>query len=78
MVPNKLIEAVVVFVFMAAAAGQLPRLIKTVQIAQYKLLKDSHASKWPKAMLFVTNSEIALKPRYWGFLFFPLQICSGE
>ncbi len=51
MIPNKLIEAVVIFVFMAAAAGQLPRLIKTVQIAQYELLKDSQASKWPKAML---------------------------
>ena len=51
MIPNKLIEAVVIFVFLAAAAGQLPRLIKTVQIAQYKLLKDSQASKWPKAML---------------------------
>jgi hypothetical protein len=51
-IPNKLIEAVVIFVFMAAAAaGQLPKLIQTVQVAQYKLLKDSQTPKWGKAML---------------------------
>lgn len=55
MIPNKLIEAVVVFVFMAAAAGQLPRLIKTVRIAQHKLIKDSQASKWPMAILMPTR-----------------------
>ena len=51
MIPNKLIEAVVVFVFMAAAAGQLPKLIKSVQVAQYKFLKESQSSKWGRAML---------------------------
>ncbi len=50
-IPNKLIEAVVIFVFMAAAAGHLPKLIKTVQIAQYQVLKASQSSKWGRAML---------------------------
>ena len=51
MIPNKLIEAVVIFVFMAAAAGQLPKLVKSVQIAQYRILKDSQSSNWGRAML---------------------------
>ncbi len=51
MIPNKLIEAVVIFVFMMAAAGQLPKLIKTVQIAQYQVLKASQSSKWGKPLL---------------------------
>lgn len=51
MIPNKLIEAVVIFVFMAAAARQLPNLIKAVQVAQYKLLEDSKSSKWGRPLL---------------------------
>ena len=48
---DKLIEAAVIFVFMAAAAGQLPRLVKTAKIAQYKLLKESQSSNWGKPFL---------------------------
>ena len=51
MIPHRLIEAVVIFVFAVAAAGQLPRLIKTIQIAQYKLLKESQSSNWGKPLL---------------------------
>lgn len=51
MIPVKLIEAVVIFVFIVAAAGQLPKFIQAVQVAQYRLLKESQASKWGRAML---------------------------
>lgn len=36
---------------LAATTGQLPRAIRAVHIAQLKLLKESQASKWPKAPL---------------------------
>jgi hypothetical protein len=55
MVPNKLIEAVVVFVLVAAAAGQLPRLIKTVRVAQFQVLKESKSSGWGRPFLLPKN-----------------------
>lgn len=48
---NKLIEAAIITVLMAAATGQLPRLIQAVRIAQFQLIKDSQASKWGRPML---------------------------
>jgi hypothetical protein len=56
MIPNKLIEAVVIFVFLTAAAGQLPKLIKAVQIAQYRVLKDSRSTNWGKAFILKKRS----------------------
>ena len=50
-VANKLIQAAVAAALFAVATGQLPKFIQTVRVAQYQLLKDSQASKWPKAML---------------------------
>lgn len=47
---SKLISIAVTATFWAASTGQLPRMIRTVQIAQLKLIKDSQASRWPKAM----------------------------
>jgi len=47
---SKLISISVTATFLAASTGQLPRLLKTVKIAQAKLILDSQASKWPKAM----------------------------
>jgi hypothetical protein len=46
---NNLIKVDVMLAFIAAGTGQLPRIIKEVRIAQLKLLKESQASKWPKA-----------------------------
>lgn len=51
MIPNKLIQTAVAAALIAAASGQLPRFVKAVQIAQFKLLKESQASKWGKPML---------------------------
>jgi len=48
---NKLIEAVVLIVMMAAATGQLPHLIHTVRVAQLQVLKDSQSTKWGQALL---------------------------
>ena len=48
---NKLIDAALIVVLMAAAAGQLPRLVQTVRVAQLQLLKDSQSSKWGHPML---------------------------
>ena len=49
---NKLVEAALIIVLMAAAVGLLPRLNQAVQIAQIQLLKDSQSSTWGRAMLF--------------------------
>ena len=46
---NNLIKIAVTLAFIAASTGQLPILIMEVRIAQLKLLKESQASKWPKA-----------------------------
>lgn len=48
---NKLVEAALIIVLMAAAIGQLPRLNKAIRVAQIQLLKDSQPSKWGRAML---------------------------
>jgi hypothetical protein len=48
---NNFIKIAVTLAFIAASTGQLPRINKEVRIAQLKLLKESQASKWPKAML---------------------------
>ena len=48
---NKLVEAALVIVLLAAAAGQLPLLNHAFRLTQIQLLKDSQSSKWGRAML---------------------------
>lgn len=48
---NKLAEAALIIVLIAAAAGQLPRLVQTVRVAQLQLIKDSQSSKWGQVFL---------------------------
>jgi hypothetical protein len=48
---NKLIDAAMIAVLMAAACGQLPRLVQTLRMAQLHILKDSQSSKWGRPML---------------------------
>lgn len=50
-IPNKLIQAAVAVALIIATTGQLPRFIKAMQTAQYKLLKESKASNWGRPML---------------------------
>lgn len=61
MIPNKLIQIAVVMAVLAAATGQLPKLIQQVRVAQYQLLKDSQASKWGRPLLLpvkTSNSSV--------------------
>lgn len=53
---QKLIGLAAALAVLAASTGQLPRIIMAVQIAQLQLLKDSQASKWPKAALLSGES----------------------
>ena len=48
---SKLIEAAAILAILAVGMGQLPRIIKAVHTAQIHLIKESQASKWPKALL---------------------------
>jgi len=48
---NRLVEAALIIVLLAAAAGQLPRLNQAIRVAQLQLLNDSQSSKWGRAML---------------------------
>jgi hypothetical protein len=35
---------------LAFSTGQLPRILKIVRTAQLEIIKDSQASKWPRAL----------------------------
>ncbi len=48
---EKLINLAVTLTLVAAMTGQLPKAIKAVHLAKLQLLKESQASKWPKAKL---------------------------
>lgn len=48
---NNLIKITVALAFMAAASGNLSWILYQVRKAQIYLVIESHASKWPKAML---------------------------
>lgn len=52
---NSLIKIAVVMAFAAVASGNLPKILKQIHKAQYELIMDSKASRWPKA--------ITLEPR---------------
>lgn len=46
---NSLIKIAVVLAFAAVASGNLPVVINQVHKAQFQLIQESKASKWPKA-----------------------------
>lgn len=48
---NKIIEAAAILAILAVGTGQLPRIIRTVQVAQLHLLKQSQSSSWGQALL---------------------------
>lgn len=51
MIPKQLIQAAVAAALIAAASGQIPKLIQAMRVAQYQILKESQASKWGRAIL---------------------------
>lgn len=51
MIPNSLVKVAAAIMLIIAAAGQLPRFVQAMRVAQYKVLKESQASTWGKPML---------------------------
>jgi len=49
---NDLIKIAVGLGLMATLSGNLPRIIYEVRKAQYMLVQESKASKWPKVYIF--------------------------
>lgn len=47
---NSLIKIAVTLAFGAVASGNLPKILNQVRNAQIQIIKESQASKWPKAM----------------------------
>lgn len=47
---SKLISFASILAFIAVGTGNLPLVLKQVQKAQFQLIQESKASKWPKAM----------------------------
>jgi hypothetical protein len=47
---NSLIKIAVVLAFAAVSTGNLPKILNQVRKAQFQLIMESKASKWPKAM----------------------------
>lgn len=47
---NSLIKIAVVLAFTAVASGNLPTVISQVRKAQFQLIQESKALKWPKVM----------------------------
>ena len=47
---NSLIKIAVVLAFAAVSSGNLPKILNQVRKAQFQLIMESKASKWPKAM----------------------------
>lgn len=47
---NSLIKIAVVLAFAAVSTGNLPKILNQVRKAQFQLIQESKASKWPKAM----------------------------
>ncbi len=47
---KNLIKISVILAFAAVASGNLTKILIQVRKAQIKLIQDSKASKWPKAM----------------------------
>jgi hypothetical protein len=48
---DKIIEIAVALALVASATGQLPKVIRQVQLAEVKLLQESKTSSWGKLMI---------------------------
>ena len=53
---DKLISSAWVLAVLAAATGQLPKVINDVRRAQFRLIQESKASQWGKPM-FLKGSK---------------------
>lgn len=48
---DKIIEIAVALALVASATGQLPKVIRQVQLAEVKLLQESKTSSWGTLMI---------------------------
>jgi hypothetical protein len=53
-----LIQAMMGIALLAAATGQLPKIVHAVRMAQLELIQDSKASRWGRAMLLPSNDHV--------------------
>lgn len=60
---NKLFALAAALTVLVASTGQLPRIIRAVHLAQFQLIKESQASKWPKAALLPQSKPCAKERR---------------
>ena len=60
---DKLIALGALLAVLAASTGHLPKAIRAIHIAQLQLVKDSQASKWPKAALLPESKWKSTKDR---------------
>lgn len=58
---NSLIKIAVTLAFAAVASGNLPDVINQVRKAQFQLIQESKASKWPKAMRMPSRQQVKAK-----------------
>lgn len=63
MLLNRIVQAALTAAVLAAAAGQLPRLLYTVRPAQLQLLKDTESKKWGRPFLLPIKQPHQPKPR---------------
>jgi hypothetical protein len=48
---DKIIEIAVALTILAAATGQLPKVIRKVQMAEFRLLEQSKTKTWGKLLI---------------------------
>jgi hypothetical protein len=65
---GKLVSIATMLAFMAVASGNLPRILLQVRKAQIQLIKNSQASKWPKAMTLPSPLKKLLRS-FFKFIF---------
>ena len=54
---DKIIELSVALTLVAAATGNLPKVIKEVQLAQFRLLEESGSSTWGHLMIVKSHYD---------------------
>jgi hypothetical protein len=64
MIPKQLIQTAVAAALIAAASGQLPKFVHSMRVAQYKVLMESQASRWPKGLLLTPGPTQFRSPVY--------------
>lgn len=56
---TRIIQIAIAAALSAAVAGQLPRLVNSVQVAELRLLKDTESSKWGRPFLLPMDRHSA-------------------